>query len=269
MHHVPPNNVEFYNDTADWPQTPGQQAAERVYRNAFLAAAREAGQWDKIDHAALAKAWAERRQVRESARVLYPSAKMYGCPEMQSDQIIYREGHEVEAARTRGRVHGFELVRQCWDELVMAGVEQARIGPVIIRPWIESVAKWVARDIDPERICPPPRPDDMTERQRRMLSEACAKSATAAQSRLFDFCSARPHPPCADGAKDGELAPARRMVLPPSALRGWSRRSRRNEPAQRILRSIRTRRMGAERCFVLGCQPTILGSIGTRPMGAS
>ncbi|MEQ8789519.1 MAG: AAA family ATPase [Pirellulaceae bacterium] len=172
MHHVPPNHTRFYADGPDWPQSPGQQAAEHAYRDAFLAAAREAGQWEKVDHVALERAWGERRQVRESARVLYPSAKMFGCPEMQSDQVIYREGHELEAARTRGRVHGFEFVRQCWDELVKAGVEQAKIGPVIIRPWIESVAKWVARDIDPERICPPPRPDDMTERQRRMLNEA-------------------------------------------------------------------------------------------------
>ncbi|MEQ8784808.1 MAG: AAA family ATPase [Pirellulaceae bacterium] len=172
MHHVPPNHVEFYNDTADWPQSQEQQAAERAYRDAFLVAAREAGQWERIDHVTLAKAWAERRQVRERAKILYPSAKMFGCPWMQSDQIIYREGHELEAARTRGRVHGFEFVRQCWDELVKAGVEQDKIGPVIIRPWIEGVAKWVARDIDPERICPPPRPDDMTERQRRMLNEA-------------------------------------------------------------------------------------------------
>jgi hypothetical protein len=43
----------------------------------------------------------------------------------------------------------------------MAGVEQVKIGPVIIRPWMESVAKWVARDIDPEWIWPPPRPDDV------------------------------------------------------------------------------------------------------------
>jgi len=41
------------------------------------------------------------------------------------------------------------------------------------------VAEWVARDIDPERIAIPPRPDDdLTERQRRMLEQA--KRAIAA-----------------------------------------------------------------------------------------
>ena len=68
----------------------------------------------KVDHAALERAWAERREVRERAKVLYPSAKLFNTPDLDSDQLIYREGHEVEAARTRGRVHGFELVRQCW-----------------------------------------------------------------------------------------------------------------------------------------------------------
>ena len=41
---VPPNHTRFYADGPDWPQSPEQQAAERAYRDAFLAAAREAGQ---------------------------------------------------------------------------------------------------------------------------------------------------------------------------------------------------------------------------------
>ena len=34
----------------------------------------------------------------------------------------------------------------------MYGVDPQVIGPVIIAPWVEHVAEWVERDIDPERI---------------------------------------------------------------------------------------------------------------------
>jgi hypothetical protein len=105
--------------------------------------------------------------------VLIPSSVLFNRPEFDSEQVIYVDGHEIEASRTRGRVHGLEFVSQCWDELATAGVDQAKIGPEIVVPWVEHVAEWVARDIDPERINPPPRPDEcMTERQRRMLEQA-------------------------------------------------------------------------------------------------
>jgi hypothetical protein len=111
--------------------------------------------------------------------MIVPSADLFGDGPWIGEQVIYQEGHEFEASRTRGRVHGFEFVRQCWDELVKAGVNRRIIGREIVAPWLDRVAEWLARDIDPERIHLPPRPDDcLTERQRRMLAQA--KRAIAA-----------------------------------------------------------------------------------------
>jgi len=126
-----------------------------------------------VDEAAIRKAWDERRRAREEACMLVPSSVLFERSDLHGEQIVYADGYQIAAARTRGRVHGLEFVRQCWDELVERGVDPHVIGPVIIAPWVEHVAEWVARDIDPERINPPPRPNDkLTERQRRMLDEA-------------------------------------------------------------------------------------------------
>ena len=179
MMQVPQGHVRFYEDGPWLSCTPQQQAAEQAYREAFMAAAREAVKWDEVDEAAIEHAWGERRRAREQAEMIVPSADLFGDGPWIGEQVIYQEGHEVKASRTRGRVHGVELVRQCWDELVKAGVEPGIIGREIISPWLDRVAEWLARDIDPERIYLPPRPDDcLTERQRRMLDQA--KRAIAA-----------------------------------------------------------------------------------------
>lgn len=176
---TPAGHVRFYEDGPWFPKTPTQQAAEHAYREAFLRAAREAAHWTEIDEAAIERAWDERRRARARAEVLVPSSVVYNNPSLDSDQVLYVEGHEVEAGRTRGQVHGFEFVRQCHVELVKVGVAMSEIGPTILLPWLTHVAEWVARDIDPERIALPPRPDDrLTERQRRMLEKA--KQAIAA-----------------------------------------------------------------------------------------
>lgn len=46
---LPPDHIRFYDDGPDWPCSPEQQQAELAYREAFLATAREAAGWDKID----------------------------------------------------------------------------------------------------------------------------------------------------------------------------------------------------------------------------
>ncbi len=51
----------LYQDGADLPDTPIQQEAERAFREAFLQAAKEAGQWQEPDAKALKRAWDERR----------------------------------------------------------------------------------------------------------------------------------------------------------------------------------------------------------------
>ena len=128
---LPADHVRFYQDGVEWPDTPEKQAAERAYRKAFLGAAREAARWQSLDKAAIDAAWAERKRARTLTEVLIPSTVLFDRPGLESEQIIYHAGHEAEAARTRGRVHGFEFVRQCHDELLQAGVDERQIGPVI------------------------------------------------------------------------------------------------------------------------------------------
>ncbi len=50
-----------------------------------------------------------------------PSSFMFGDPRMDSEQIVYREGHDIDAALARGKHQAVELARQCWDELADQG----------------------------------------------------------------------------------------------------------------------------------------------------
>lgn len=186
MPNIPDNLVPFYDDGPDWPQTPEQQAAERAYRDSFLLSAREAAHWKSIDKDAIDRAWEERRRVRALAEVLVPSSEYFGIADLDSQQIVYRREHLVNASRTRGRVHGFEFVRQCWEALLDGGVDERCIAKEIIKPWIESVSEWVATEIAPDRLDTPRLPDeDLSERQRRMLEQAKHVIATSDPTKPY------------------------------------------------------------------------------------
>jgi hypothetical protein len=108
-----------------------------------------------IDKGAIDRTWEERRRVRSLAEVLVPSSKYFGVAGLDSEQVAYKRQHLVDASRTRGRVHGFEFVRQCWQALLDGGVDERCIAKEIIRPWIESVSEWVATEISPDRLDTP------------------------------------------------------------------------------------------------------------------
>ena len=169
----------FYHDGPDIPETPELQTAEREYRKAFLAAAREAANWHEPDETVLKKAWNARRQARRRAEESIDGAF-----------VLYRPGHAVPASRTRGRVHGFEFVKQCFDELKAAGVPVERIRPQVIVPWVEHVARWAERDIPTNTLYCPPRPENpLPKGQLRMLEKAIhpdPKQARAILERLAD-----------------------------------------------------------------------------------
>lgn len=172
MDRLPPH-TEFYSDGVEWPTTPLLQAAERAYREAFLKSARQAARWQTVDEKAVKAAWDRRKRVCEQAKLWVPSSLLFDDPRYESEQVVFKPDHEVDASRCRGRVHGFEFVKQCRDELVKAGVAEHVIGPVIIVPWLKRIEEWFARDIDPGRIFIPPWPDEqLTEKQRAMLEQA-------------------------------------------------------------------------------------------------
>jgi len=54
---LPANTVRFYNDGPEAPQTSELQLAERHYRNAFLAGARDVAGWSVPNVFALAQIW--------------------------------------------------------------------------------------------------------------------------------------------------------------------------------------------------------------------
>ncbi len=180
MPHLPDNLVPFYEDGLFWNQTPEQMDAERAYRDAFLRSAREAGSWKAIDYAAIDAAHRERRQVRELFEVLVPSSEYYQRPDFDSEQVAYKRDHIVPAARLRGRVHGFEFVRQCWEELSKKGISEYEIASTIIQPWISTVVDWGSEQLQPDRQTVPHAPEEhFSRRQRRMLEQAKQVIATS------------------------------------------------------------------------------------------
>ncbi|HAN97032.1 MAG TPA: hypothetical protein DCQ98_06170 [Planctomycetaceae bacterium] len=118
--------------------------------------------------------------------MLIPSATTWDDPELIGHQVFYRREHLVEASQTRGRVHGFEFVRQCWEALLAGGVEERCIGAEIIRPWIDSVVEWVEKEIRPDRLDTPRLPDEaLVEKQRRMLEEVKEVIATSDPTKPY------------------------------------------------------------------------------------
>jgi len=153
---LPPDTVRFYNDGPDWPTSPLLMDAERAYRSAFVAGAREVADWDMPDEDAIETTWEERRAAYRSAEVF------------DSEQILFRVGHEVAASRTRGRCHALEFAKQHWWNLGDAGTPDAVIVAILHR-WIEQVEVWGDSPIDPQFISTPPRPEELlTDKQNRM-----------------------------------------------------------------------------------------------------
>jgi hypothetical protein len=178
---LPDSLVRFYEDGVDWAITPEKQAAERAYREAFRLAALEAATWPTPDADAIQQAWDERRQARANAEVLVPSAIYFNNPRLDSDQIAYAAGHEVEASRTRGKVHALEIASQCWDELENDGIPDAAVGPLVLRPWSELVQEWAQAEIEPTRISTPPRPEGCIPVEHRPLLDQLRETWEAAE----------------------------------------------------------------------------------------
>lgn len=178
---LPANMVRFYNDGPEVPLTGPLQLAEWNYRNGFFGGAREVVKWDMPDPDEIEEAWEARRKAREAAQLLVPSSVLFGDPGLDSEQIVYRVGHEVEASRTRGRCQALEMAKQLWWELGDVGMHDEQILQSIMMPWHDSVAIWALSKID-QRLVPPPRPEDfLTAEQRRMLdahSKCPAKTPT-------------------------------------------------------------------------------------------
>lgn len=157
---LPPDTVQFYNDSLDFPKTPLQMEAERAYRAGFCVAACATARWRSPDEAFIESLRRSRKDMRRRAEVLVPSSQLFGNPDMDSDQIVYRAGHDVDAARARGKHQAVEIARQCWEAMEDEGYPEDHIAPLVLGPWIAEVRAWANELIEPHRMIPPPRPEE-------------------------------------------------------------------------------------------------------------
>lgn len=169
---LPPKTVHLYNDGPEAPTTKALRLAERNYREAFLAGAREVVAWDMPDPEMIDDAWESRRQAREAAHVVVTSARLFGIPHLDSDQIVYRAGHEAEASRTRGRCQALEMAKQLWWELDEDLMTDEQVLDAIMKPWCRAVEGWAQSKVDPKYIDPPPRPEDFLSTEHRRMLDA-------------------------------------------------------------------------------------------------
>ncbi|MCL4211250.1 MAG: AAA family ATPase [Phycisphaeraceae bacterium] len=149
---------------------------ERAFRAAFIDAAREVAAWGEPACDVVEAAWAVRREAYEGARVLVPSADYFGITDKGQraryigEQVVYRLGHAVVAARARGRHQAVAMTFDAWLRLSGRGLADEQIVEVLIPAWLAEVEAWATTG-DPSNIAPPLL--DQTEAAR----EAAAKEA--------------------------------------------------------------------------------------------
>lgn len=95
-----------------------------------------------------------RLRVRERYAV-YKTGYGPGCAGRKTYHLGYRPGHEIPAARLRGRHHALEYVIEPTRELETADVDV--FDPMLLSLWLKAVEEWADRLIRPRRISPPPR----------------------------------------------------------------------------------------------------------------
>ena len=115
----------------------------------------------QVIEAAIRKAWDERRRAREEACMLVPSSVLFERGDLRGEQVIYTDGHQIAAARTRGWVHGLEFVRQCGTSWSNAALIPRRSAQRSSHPgWSTWPSGWHATSIQ----------DASTRRRGRMTS---------------------------------------------------------------------------------------------------
>lgn len=187
---LPPDTVQFYNDGPDFPKTPLQMEAERAYRAGFLCSASTTARWRSPDEALIESLRRSRKDVRRRAEVLVPSSVLYGNPDMDSDQIVYRAGHDATAANARGKHQAVEIACQCWEAMEDEGYPTEQLGPLVMHPWLAEVRKWAQETIDPNRLIPPPRPEECIPEANRLRLDQL-RTALDEESQLILPTSAR------------------------------------------------------------------------------
>ncbi len=128
-----------YDDGPDWPVN--NRAKERAYRRGFVEEARRVVRtWVDPDDDTF-DPWGEIATARRTRRRVH-------------DRLGCRPGHEVAAARARGRHHALEFAAQAWDEVE----DFDTFDRFIVPAWLMTVERWAQGPIRMKIISPPPRP---------------------------------------------------------------------------------------------------------------
>jgi len=147
-----------YDDGAGWPNASIEK--ERAFRQGFVEEARRVvREWVNPDGDALAPFGEEQaaHNLRLRVRERYC---VYGRGDAgrKTYHLGYRPGHEVPAARLRGRHHALVYVTQSWDEVS----DLDTFDHLVLPAWLTAVEQWAAKPIRPQVISPPPRPLEIT-----------------------------------------------------------------------------------------------------------
>ena len=165
------NSVRSYNDGPEFPTTPLLQEAEGLYRTYYSLSAASTIHWLRPDEERIEQFRKTRREVKRQAEIRVPSSVMFGNPDMDSEQIVYRAGHEIKASLARSQNQALEVALQCWALLQVRRMPHLDIARRVFRPWVEQLRVWAKTPIDPQRIMIPPRPEEFIPDEYRLGGE--------------------------------------------------------------------------------------------------
>ena len=146
--------LDHYNDSAIWPLVCGRR--ERAFRRGFLEEARRvAREWvDPADDAF--DPFGEEEAARKLRLRVRERYSVYGRGDAgrKTYHLGYRPGHEVPAARLRGRHHALVYVTEAWKHVSDFDLFDARVMPA----WLAAVERWAEEPFRVNVVSPPPGP---------------------------------------------------------------------------------------------------------------
>jgi len=151
---VEPGLVQHYDDGSGWPNATHRK--ERAFRQGFVEEARRlVREWIDPDEDTF-DPFGEVEAARRLRRRIRERYSVYGSGDAgrKTYHLGWRRGHEMPAARARGRHHALEYVVQSWDEVS----ELDGFDRLILPAWLTAVEQWGREPIRPRVISSPPRP---------------------------------------------------------------------------------------------------------------
>jgi len=154
---------DIVREYQDGPDPVVDRAVEQSYRHAFVEEARRiVREWayppgplpgPKPVPIRKLRALAEEEKAHKQRQRLRERYSVYGRGDAgpKTYHLGYRPGHEVPAARLRGRQHAMAYLTILGDDLDI-------FDPRLLCPWLRAVEMWAVAPIRPRDISPPPRP---------------------------------------------------------------------------------------------------------------